>query len=297
MKKLLLSAMICAFLSPSVSALDIPSEGRRDARVKTIAYSKHDVVKIVGHFGRSSHVTFADDEIIKFIDIGDSLAWEITPAQNHLILKPREDEADTNLTVLTNKRAYHFELRAKDAKNITDKSQTFALMFEYPAEKLAKQLAMQAALEKIETDSNKSKVLPSSKAIAPGDWNWNYTKKGDDEISPRQVFDDGEFTYFQFNPQAEAPAIFLVDRDGNESLLNYHVETGQGRGHFLVVQRTGKQFVLRSGEYVTCIFNENKFRGNNSLLPKEGAYQSSLMPNNSRHNFASNENTSSFGTF
>ena len=58
--------------------------------------------------------------------------------------------------------------------------------------------------------------------------------------------------------------MFLVDENKNESLVNYHVSD-----NYLVVQRLGKQFVLRDGDRVTCIFNKAFVVGGETVLKAE----------------------------
>jgi type IV secretion system protein VirB9 len=81
--------------------------------------------------------------------------------------------------------------------------------------------------------------------------NFRYSWSGSPPTKPLRVFDNGEFTYFAFADGQSVPAIFSVDADGNEALVNHHV-----RGEYVVVERLGSQFSLRSGDFVTCIFND-----------------------------------------
>jgi type IV secretion system protein VirB9 len=241
-------------------AVSDPDAGRKDPRIKHLAYSQNEVFRINAHYGRTSHITFDQDEEILLVDTGDAIAWDITPVNNHLIIKPTEHEADTNMNILTNKRIYHFELIAHESKSIGDSTQTFAINFFYPQDILQKQIHKQQQVKR----QSQIEVVPNRK-INPANWNWQYSRKGSDQISPKQVWDDGEFTYFQFSHEIEVPAIFIVDDEKNESLVNYHTETGKNRSHFIVVERTAKQFILRSGVYATCIFNDKRQKQTISL--------------------------------
>ena len=60
---------------------------------------------------------------------------------------------------------------------------------------------------------------------------------------------------FQFsNKNAEIPAIFNVDADGFESLVNYRVS-----GDYIIVERVGAQFTLRNGSEIVCVYNINLY--------------------------------------
>ncbi|MGH6959300.1 MAG: hypothetical protein ACREE7_02335, partial [Dongiaceae bacterium] len=56
----------------------------------------------------------------------------------------------------------------------------------------------------------------------------------------------------------------LVADDENESLLNYHVS-----GKYLVVERIGRQFTLRSREGRVCVYNELAFKADETQATSE----------------------------
>ena len=82
-------------------------------------------------------------------------------------------------------------------------------------------------------------------------YNLNYSAYGDDSIAPIRVFDNGQFTYFDFSDKQTLPAIFIANKKGKESLVNYHQQ-----GRYVVVERTAQQFDLRHGSLVATVFNE-----------------------------------------
>lgn len=243
LKLLTLALALTAF---SAEASKSPKNGRVDPRIKTVTYNSKDVVKITSHYGYGTHIIFNEDETIENVTIGDSIAWLLAPIDNNIFLKPLEKNADTNLIVLTNKRVYNFELRAKKAKGASDKSLTFQVSFVYPQIELQKQLLR---LKAQRNELNKE-VIPEKKTSAV-DWNFDYSFKGSQETTPVRVFDDGHFTYFQFDKHIDTPAIFQVLDEKKEALVNYHV-----RGKYIVVERIAGQFILRNGNLATCIFND-----------------------------------------
>ena len=86
-------------------------------------------------------------------------------------------------------------------------------------------------------------------------YNFNYQYTGEPSIAPSKVFDNGQFTYFQFSRvNAEIPAIFSVDNSGFEALVNYRVA-----GNFIIVEKVGEQFTLRSGDDIVCVYNSTLF--------------------------------------
>ena len=244
----ILAAGVLLIATPALAGKS-PQPGRLDKRVKTLVYSEHDVYAITGHYGYQALIQFGANEEIQNISIGDSIAWQVVPnnAGNKLFLKPVEENAGTNMTIVTDRRIYSFELRAAKARGPRDPKITYRVSFSYPEEEMQLLLNREARAERLRG----SMVTPGRTGVTPASWNFEYTFGGDRGLVPKRIFDDGEFTYFEFDEDTDTPAIFLVNADRSEALVNHHVE-----GRYIVVQRTGRQFTLRDGDTVTCIFNE-----------------------------------------
>lgn len=243
---------LACLLAPTAFAEREPAPGPSDARVKTVVYSPRDVVHVIGHYGYQTLIRFADDEHIENLSIGDSLAWQIVPNErgNLLFVKPVEDNATTNLTVVTarpsttnglEQRVYLFELTAREAPREAG-SLTWSVEFQYPDDDIA--LLLQP------TRAREPEPAPID-TVDPTGWNFNYSFAGHISQVPVRLFDNGVFTYFEFDALTDTPAIFLVDSEQNESLVN-----GVRQGKYVVVHRVGRQFTLRNGNTVTCIFND-----------------------------------------
>ncbi|MCH2546978.1 MAG: P-type conjugative transfer protein VirB9 [Alphaproteobacteria bacterium] len=210
-----------------------------DKRIRTVVYNANEVFKFVGHYDYQSVIEFESDEEVFTVSMGNSVTWQITPAGNRIFIKPVQQDALTNMTVITNKRTYHFELHAEMAENINDPDMVFVMRFIY---------GRGAGIGV----SNYIDSVPDP-MIEPEKYNFDYALTGAEEISPIRIFDDGEFTYFEFRDKnAEVPAFFLVHGDGSESIINF-----RARGNYIIVERVAAQFTLRHGQDVVCIFNRN----------------------------------------
>jgi len=253
-----IAAVIALLLPFAVSATQLPKPGPRDPRIRTIAYDPREVFVIKGHYGFQQMIQLADDEKVESLSLGDSLAWQVVPnkAGNLLFLKPVEPKAHTNLSVITNRRSYAFELIAVNLIAQIARM-TYIVRFQYPGDEDARVQAELGAL--------RQEVVPSRR-VDPSNWNLDYTFQGKSSLAPLRVFDDGQFTYFEFRNTQDTPAIFLVADGENESLLNYHVS-----GKYLVVERIGRQFTLRSREGRVCVYNEAAYKA-------EPGKQTSQMP-------------------
>jgi type IV secretion system protein VirB9 len=221
-------------------ALKLPRPLATDNRIHTIMYGPDEVFKFTGTYGYQSSIVFEPGEEILTISLGDSVAWLINPSGNRIFLKPVEQDAETNMTVLTNKRSYLFELHAREAESITDKDIIFVMRFLYPEE----QMVNASMLDEV----------PDTELEGRENFNFNYSIRGAEDIAPIQIFDDGEFTYFEFRDKnAEVPAFYKVDEDGQENLINYRT-----RDDYIVVERVANRFTLRLGGQVVCVYNEAK---------------------------------------
>jgi len=240
-----------------------------DERVKNVIYNENDVISLTGYYGYQTTIKFANSEKIQNISIGDSVAWQVVPNNvgNILFVKPVEERATTNMTVITDRRIYNFELTSGQAFSPKDGRITYMLKFSYPQDSVLEFSRNETGAQTVARVSNtpfaSSSISPTGRISAvgaPRDLNFDYSYKGETNLAPSTVFDNGEFTFFKFSNQTDLPAIFEVDRDRNESVVNYHLENG-----YVVVESLGRQFTLRHGDDEACVFNDS-FSETKSLL-------------------------------
>ena len=214
-----------------------------ESRIRVVNYVPNSVIRFVGHYNFHSIIEFGQDEEIKTITMGETSGWQLNPAGNRIFLKPIGDDAVTNMTVITSKRTYFFEMHAEYASSISDSNLAFITKFMYPDGQLG-------------VPNNVGNGATSGLDLGkPSGYNFRYRISGNAvHIEPLLVFDDGKFTYFKFRDvNADIPSIFLVDSNQNESLINYRVVDG-----YIVVERVTNKFTLRSGQDAICVFNEKQ---------------------------------------
>lgn len=249
---LILLTLACAGLpSAPAIALQQPSPGSRDARVRMVTYDPANVVKINGVIRASTQIVFADDEEIAHVAIGDSVAWEVAPAGSILFLKPREKHSPTNLQVVTTrangrKRSYQFELSIAESSLAEG---YFVVGFVYPGDEIERRRIEAAA----RGAGREGALIEDAFAFsrASGARNWRFSAQGSIDLEPEAVFDDGKETTFRFAGNREVPAIYLIASDGSETLAPKDV-----RGELVTVHATALEFRLRKGGDVLCIYNE-----------------------------------------
>ncbi|AET95626.1 TrbG/VirB9 family P-type conjugative transfer protein [Caballeronia zhejiangensis] len=226
--------------APALAA-KLPHPLVTDDRVKQVPYDPNQVYEVVGTYGYQTSIEFANDETVKVVTLGDSIAWQTVPYQNRLFIKPVEPNAATNLTVITDKRTYYFKLTSSKART----TQTFLVRFIYPNSNVNGYAGTSRS------DAN------TSSGIDPARLNIDYGVSGDKTAIPlKRAFDDGQFTYFLFDHNAEIPSFYTVGPDGTESAVSPRRE-----GPYMVVKRTASLFTLRNGNAYLCVQNNaNPYR-------------------------------------
>lgn len=267
MKKLLTITIASLLLAAplAANAAQAPRASALDSRIKVIEYRDSQVYSVRANEFQDTLIVFSPAEEVTHLGAGDPLAWTMKPMGNYLSIKPILEKPDTNLNVLTTNsetgkvRSYSFELLGRSASSVHDPEGTWQLRFSYPEDELAKLIAANAVANKERSAS----VVPDRKTSAE-QWNMEYTFSGNTDLVPVRAFDDGEFTYLQFPEKIGVPAIFEVDDEKNETLVNYHV-----KGKYIVIQKIAKQYILRNGNKATCIFNGGYNPGEPTVLKEE----------------------------
>lgn len=244
--------LILSILPLSSFALEIPKGGAYDHRIRFIDYNRNEVIKLVTHYGYLTHIEFMDGEKVENIGMGDKEAWTVSTSNNHLFIKPKAKDPDTNMTVITNYRVYTFDVSAHRSKQGSQPSDMmFEIIFQYPDEdvKNAKKIALLES-QKIESQKVESALKNTLRSV-----NWNYWSKGSKAITPNAVYDNDRFTYLTFSNNKEMPAVYIINDDGSESLVNTNIDPNDKET--IIVHMVAKRLILRKGGSVVCIFNKS----------------------------------------
>lgn len=211
-----------------------------DSRIKTLIYSENEVFRLVVHYGYQTSIEFQDGEEVQSISVGNNYAWTLTPLGRRLFIKPLEDNILTNMTILTNQRAYQFEIQSKPVSNSVDEELVYVVRFFYPGQGFDE--------KRPEIAFNEVESVPTLKP-----YNFNYTLAGPDKFAPLKVFDDGINTFFKFDRSLKTlPTIASKNGD----VVGDNLEMRQ-RGEYIVVNTVSKEFVLTLQEEVVNVYNEN----------------------------------------
>lgn len=262
-----------------------------DKRIKMLLYDEADVYTITTRYGYQTNIVFAPQEEIETISVGDRSLWQIIPSGNRMFIRPMEEDVLTNMTVLTNKHSYQFDLKSvspdKTVGNI------YVAQFVYPDEK-KKPNAMMAAAAAVPAPPAAAaqmammpppaapammppampaaapaaqpgpSVMPpvyrppiTSQAPMPGMMqpvfpNYSYTYAGPDELAPLQVYDDGKSTYLKYRDVNQPlPNVFVIGSNGKEMPVHFNV-----RGEYVVIDAVAGEMALKNSDGTVHIYNE-----------------------------------------
>lgn len=240
-----LSAIALCLLSSGVHAANAPVPVATDSRIKTFVYSENDVYNVVTHYGYQSNIEFGNDEVIDAISLGDPVPFKVVTSGRRLFIRALLTNARTNMTVVTNKHAYQFDLLSVPAPSTPNEELVYVIRFFYPGDK--KNLAIQYS-DGTPPERNLPRPMSANKNV----YNYKYTFSGSNEIAPLKIFDDGISTYFKLPPNGPAvPGIYAVDQAGRENLVSTY-----NNGEYWVVSSLSPRYIIREGDYEVTIYND-----------------------------------------
>ncbi len=268
MKKtgILLQILLTLFLAQGSWAQVPPTT---DSRIRTLVYNPNEVYELKFYYNYQSFIEFSEDEEIEMISTGEAFAWRLTPAGRgkRLFIRPLEIAAHTNMTVITNRRTYHFDIRSGEYDGKADEELVYTVRFFYPqigqplpippqlatanpAPQVPAKLLVKTPMPSLKITEDLPGVLDRNPQNSPLNFDYSLAGKSDN-ITPIKVYDDTRETFFQFsNDNLVIPSISMVDVNGREQLMPYIVRDG-----YVVVGGVGRQFTLRLGTSLICVYN------------------------------------------
>lgn len=263
-----------------------PQPAATDPRLRELTYDPQAVVQVPTRRGEVTLIVLAPDEAITDVAAGlggdcgkPESPWCIAtqPGSRHVFIKPKSTaNAANNMAIVTTKRLH--SLRLEVLPDNSTRPPLYRLTIQPPSAKALERpggavarspdpgtvassagLAALAAantelIARLKTLKSAEQLVADRMQARPSVQNTNYTiAEGADssDIAPTMVFDDGRFTYLKLPGNREVPAVFHVQGDGSEALLNTRMDQD-----LLVVDRVARKLVLRAGNAVISLHNE-----------------------------------------
>lgn len=188
-----------ALAAPAFAEITPPA-GRYDSRVRNATYQDGQVYRVNVGMMRVTSVEFGPGEEIVSIVAGDTEGFNFdgVPGGRALVVKPTVSGGATNMTVYTNVRAYYLQLHEAGPRA------DYVVRFGGGVSAQARR---------------STTAEPENKRLHPTRPWYGYSASAKNAALPRQVWDDGDFTYFRFPRGAQLPAIFKTS-NGPERTVN-----------------------------------------------------------------------------
>lgn len=255
-KQWLAFALLGLFISNAVAEIQ-PTQSKLNPHIQSINYDGN-IYKFYSAIGIVTTLEFDADEIIEDFAMGDDRAWKVAKDGNLLVIKPKELNGSTNLTVFTNKRRYLFwvQMLNKNSKKVP-----YLLTIIPPDKQLIK--GTKKTPEMLAREAKEAKILARKKEIEDikstlksakneGRINSDYWIVGTDELEPVSAKDNGITTTFTFSASKPIPAPFVIEPNGKETMVDFHME----EGNQMVIHRVMKKMLLRRDDMVVGITNK-----------------------------------------
>ncbi len=244
LRKVITAALVLAIGAGLASAEQKGRGSRTDHRVRTLTYNPDEVYRIDAHTGYVVTVLFEPGEVIMDGQLGDTKSWAtlLTASADGFTFKPKFlPPQPTNMMIQTDRRTYIFLFEARQNKNPANVG--FLYRFKYPGTGRGAKMRPATTVQAAYNRSNRQQNL-------------QYSAAGDKILRPEVAFDDGRKTYLRLNGQSARPAVFALEADGRERLVN----TADLADGTIVVTGVYPRLVLRDGPYVVCIFNNRLYQ-------------------------------------
>ncbi|EAI0963752.1 P-type conjugative transfer protein TrbG [Campylobacter coli] len=178
---------------------------------------------------RLTDISLEPGEVIKDVQIGDSIRWAVSLSVSgeepylisHIIIKPTDKNLQTTMNIMTNKRVYRLNLISEAKKFMP------AVSFNYP-NSIIKTLEdyknqMKAKSESKNFYKTKDDEIPSNIE----NLDFGYSVEGNAPFKPLRIYNDGIKTYIQMPKNLkfyEAPALMILDSSNEKQIVNYRLK-------------------------------------------------------------------------
>lgn len=218
--KLLPALVLLLTIAFPAAAQVLPEPGDRNPRLQTIRWAPDAEVLLTALPGTGLTVMLEPGEQIRRATIGDGSAYDVrvSAERDSFLILPLGSDPKSSLIVETDRREYRFQLVTGDGLVAA-----YLVRFEYGNEQSFDQLPASAIQQ------------PEPLAVAR-----NYKVRGDREVRPAAITDDGVRTRIEFGPRQLLPAIFAIGPSGDEQVVN-----GYMRGDIYVIDQVHDELVFR----------------------------------------------------
>lgn len=206
-------------LSAPLAAQVMPQPDSASPRLQTVRFAPDQPVVLTMLPDTPLTVMLEPGETITGVTpgVGDDFRVRVSSEANSFMILPTEDALTGALEISTQERSYRFALRVEQG---------------YAAALLVRFVDEQALVQQA-YDVPADPQIPSSQT-------WLYRLRGDREVRPESLSDDGSKTRIAYAPGQALPAVFAIGPTGEEEVVNGYMRDGM-----FVIDRVYDELVFR----------------------------------------------------
>lgn len=217
------------------------------SRIRKVEYKDNLVLRAIGYPDHPMVLELDPDEPIETAAGGKIANWEVEKSGSRFFARPLEGARSATVLITTKSRSYILDLVPGTGKSApTEFVSKIVVTYLPPPPKPVDPAIAGAQLKDAATPLDEA-----LKVVRNEEYTLEVVSETID-IRPREVFDDGRFTYFKFPENLPIPAIFKSTPGTNEEwLVNSHRD-----GEYIVLHGLGPSWNLRLSGSVLGVFNE-----------------------------------------
>ena len=251
--------------------------------IRYVSYNKDSTYTIPTAPGIVSEIIFEDGESVEYHRFGFGNAWdsEVTAGGNILVFKSKDTQPETNLLVHTDKRDYVILLvqgNANWTKHPNNAKATYSTRFKY----------FDDGTDMFSGSLNANGV----REFRYYDYDYRATENAQ-EITPKEMYDDGVLTYIKFKDGTPRGTIYRLDKKKKPHLIN----TNTDKFGKTVIHGVYQHLIIRLDEEAVEIrrnsdkgIRENRRKTTDNISRREVNPKASKTPKQAQGNVFSSGN-------
>ena len=216
-RSILITGLAVLLASRPLQAQIMPQPSAENPRIQSIAWQQGQEAILTTLPMTGLTVMLEPGEQVQRVSLEDQakLDVRVSSERDGILIIPKVAIPDSGMLVQTDRRDYRFSVRSNDG-------------------------LMAAYLVKFEFGIPQQTQTASLPPPEPTGKVWHYRLRGDREVRPAAIHDDGQRTSITFGPDQALPAVFAIGPTGKEEVVN-----GYMRGDVFVIDRVHQQLVFR----------------------------------------------------
>ena len=210
-------ALAATLMASPVAAQLVPQPQADSPRLQRVTWQQGETIHLTALPETGLAVMLEPGERIERIVVGTDRVFDVkvSPDLDSFQVLPLVDGAISSMRVTSDKRDYAFDLRTGEG-------------------------LLAALLVKVEYGAPVAYDPGPIRLTESSDETWGYRLRGDREVQPQDITDDGIRTRIIFAPEQSLPAIFAIGPTGDEQVVDGYMRDG-----IFVIDRVWEELVFR----------------------------------------------------